>query len=280
MRVLITGARGQLGQSLRERAPEDWEVIFTDSKTLDITNQSKVHSMVLGFQPDVIINTAAYTNVNQAEKEPDIAFAINANGPRYLAEAAQQLKAKLIHISTDFVFDGNKESPYINFDVPNPINSYGKSKLAGETLALAICEDTHIIRTSSLFSEFGHNFLHKILAKAEQYENIDIVDTETYPTDSNDLAQFIIEICTEENIPKIVHFCGLEKISWADFASMILQAASYSNIAVNKIAAISLTENIVNRPKNSLLANTIARIDSESLSSKVLSAIKKCQQTN
>ena len=279
MRVLITGARGQLGQSLRERVPEDWEVIFTDSKTLDITNQSKVHSMVLGFQPDVIINTAAYTNVNQAEKEPDIAFAINANGPRYLAEAAQQLKAKLIHISTDFVFDGNKADPYINFDIPNPINTYGKSKLAGETLALAICEDTHIIRTSSLFSEFGHNFLHKILAKAEQYENIDIVDTETYPTDSNDLAQFIIEICTEENIPKIVHFCGLERISWADFASMILQAASYPNITVNKIPAISLAE-YVSRPKNSLLANTISRIDSENLSSKVLSAIQKCQQEN
>ena len=279
MRVLITGARGQLGQSLRERVPEDWEVIFTDSKTLDITNQAKVHSMVIGFQPDVIINTAAYTNVNQAEVEPDIAFAINANGTRYLAEAAQQLHAKLIHFSTDFVFDGDKEGAYTNFDATNPINLYGKSKLAGEALALAVCEDTIIVRTSSLFSEFGYNFLHKVLTKAEQYESIDMVDTVTYPTYSIDLAQFIIELCERESVPKIVHFCGLEKITWADFASMILQAASYPNIQVHKIDATSIRSS-VNRPKNSLLANTISRNDTESLSVKVMNAIQKCQQTN
>ncbi len=251
MRVLITGSRGQVGSCLKDRLPEDWELIATDSKTLDITNTDTVNTMVASFQPDVIINTAAYTNVNQAEQDKTFAFAINATGVKNLAQAAQKNHARLIHLSTDYVFDGEKDASYTAEDYPNPINVYGKSKLAGELLAMANCENTLIIRTSSIFSEYGINFVTKIIAQTQKQASINIsTEGKARPTYAGDLAALIIQYIQEE--PKrngIVHFGGEEILSWYEFAKLILDIAQ---------TGTELTHNISNahqvmRPINSAL---------------------------
>ena len=204
MRVLITGARGQLGQSLRERAPEDWEVIFTDSKTLDITNSTTVDAMIQGFQPEIIVNTAAYTNVDQAENEPQQAFAVNAHGVANLAQAAQKVGSRLIHISTDYVFSGNTDQPYTYLDAPNPSNVYGKSKLAGELLALSLCDKTTIVRTSWVFSEHGRNFVPAVINKLLDNQTVEIYENNIgTPTYAGALADYIIELAETQSTRKV-----------------------------------------------------------------------------
>lgn len=251
MRVLITGSRGQVGRSLRDRLPEEWELIATDSKTLDITDADKVNTMITSFQPDVIINTAAYTNVEQAEKDHELAFAVNALGVKNIAKAAQKNGARFIHLSTDYVFDGNKNGEYTEDDFPNPINAYGQSKLAGELLALANCGNTLIIRTSSIFSEYGNNFVKQIIEKARNNETINInTDGKARPTYAGDLANVIIQhIEKKPTLSGIIHVGGNEALTWYDFARLILD---------NLSSSVQLTHHIdenptVKRPANSTL---------------------------
>ena len=165
MRILLTGSKGQVGQCFKDRLPEDWELIATDSKTLDITDAGNVLNMVKTFEPDAVINTAAYTQVDKAESNAAKAFAVNASGTLNLARAAKAAGARFIHLSTDYVFDGSHNSPIAEDCPPNPLNVYGQSKLAGELLALAEHTDTLVLRTSWVYSEYGHNFvksMHKL----------------------------------------------------------------------------------------------------------------------
>ena len=155
MRILITGSRGQIGQCLRKVLPEDWELIATDSKTLNITQFENVENMVSVFQPDVLVNTAGYTDVVAAETDIERAFAINAQGTLNLARAAKKHGARMLHLSTDYVFDGKKTTPYTESDIPNPLNIYGQSKLIGELMALSFNPNTLIIRTSGVFGDRG-----------------------------------------------------------------------------------------------------------------------------
>lgn len=249
MRVLITGARGQVGQSLRECMPDEWEAIFTDSKTLDITNQTAVETMMAGFLPDVVINTAAYTNVAEAENHTELAFKVNAEGVKNLAIASQKYQAHLIHISTDFVFDGTAQKAYTTTATPNPINVYGKSKLAGEFLALAFCNQVNIVRTSSVYSEYGNNFVQKILTASQANTQLNIANNLTNPTYAGDLAAFIIALIHNNNAEKILHFTGQETISWADFARAIVSQAPHNVTVVDKTVQDAL------RPKQTLLHN-------------------------
>ena len=261
MRVLITGARGQLGQSLRERAPEDWEVIFTDSKTLDITNSTTVDAMIQGFQPEVIVNTAAYTNVDQAEDESQQAFAVNAHGAANLAQAAQKVGSRLIHISTDYVFSGNTDQPYTYLDAPNPSNVYGKSKLAGEVLALSLCDKTTIVRTSWVFSEHGRNFVPAVINKLLDNQTVEIYENNVgTPTYAGALADFIIELIETQNTSKIVHFCSDVVLSRAELANLIadqLTALTKNNynIAITAPATLAHANHAV-RPDYSALLST------------------------
>ena len=261
MRVLITGARGQLGQSLRERAPEDWEVIFTDSKTLDITNSTTVDAMIQGFQPEVIVNTAAYTNVDQAEDESQQAFAVNAHGAANLAQAAQKVGSRLIHISTDYVFSGNTDQPYTYLDAPNPSNVYGKSKLAGEVLALSLCDKTTIVRTSWVFSEHGRNFVPAVINKLLDNQIVEIYENNVgTPTYAGALADFIIELIETQNTSKIVHFCSDVVLSRAELANLIadqLTALTKNNynIAITAPATLAHANHAV-RPDYSALLST------------------------
>ena len=163
MRILLTGAKGQLGQCFKDRLPENWELIATDSQTLDITDESAVLNMVKNFQPDAVVNAAAYTAVDKAESDHDKAFAVNAEGTRNLAAAAQAVAAKFVHVSTDYVFSGHAKNPYSEKDAPEPTGVYGKSKLAGELLALSANPNSMVIRTSWVFSEYGNNFVKTML---------------------------------------------------------------------------------------------------------------------
>lgn len=268
MRVLITGARGQLGQSLRERAPEDWEVIFTDSKTLDITNSTTVDAMIQGFQPEIIVNTAAYTNVDQAEHEPQQAFAVNAHGVANLAQAAQKVDSRLIHISTDYVFSGNTDQPYTYLDAPNPSNVYGKSKLAGELLALSLCDKTTIVRTSWVFSEHGRNFVPAVINKLLDNQTVEIYENNIgTPTYAGALADYIIELAETQNPKKVVHYCSNVVVNRAELADMIahqLSIQTHNSYTIKVTAPISLSNSTHTvRPDYSALQSTQNTFDKE-----------------
>ena len=177
MKVLLTGATGQLGRCIQDRFPNEWQLIALDSKELDITDNVKVDQYISEMKPDVVINAAAYTAVDKAETEVEQAFLVNATAVGYLAKACNAIGARLIHISTDYVFDGTSSIPYTTLDAPNPINVYGKSKLAGELLALAHNPLSQVIRTSWIYSEYGNNFVKTMIRLADEgREVISVVD--------------------------------------------------------------------------------------------------------
>ncbi|MDO4640201.1 MAG: dTDP-4-dehydrorhamnose reductase [Neisseria sp.] len=230
MRILLTGAQGQLGRCFKDRLPENWELIATDSQTLNITDAAGVMNMVKNFQPDAVVNAAAYTAVDKAESEHDKAFQINAIGTHNLAAAAQAVGAKFVHVSTDYVFAGHAKTPYMETDAPEPTGVYGKSKLAGELLALAANPNSMVIRTAWVFSEYGNNFVKTMLRLAKDRDTLNVVDDQIgNPTYAGDLAQAIIDALKLPNFPiGLYHYCGDKSVSWCDFARAIFQTAAQS----------------------------------------------------
>jgi dTDP-4-dehydrorhamnose reductase len=225
-RILVTGANGQVGKCIQKIADNysQFKFFFCGSKELDITNPQ---SIAKAFEDhfDYCINCAAYTNVEQAEKTPEPAFEINAEGTRNLVKACLKHETILIHISTDYVFDGKKESPYTTSDTTNPINEYGKSKLKGELYIQDILKRYFIVRTSWLYSEFGNNFYKTILKKAKSGEDLEITDAQKgSPTNANNLASYIMElIAAQSDSYGIHHFTDGKAMSWYDFALDILR---------------------------------------------------------
>lgn len=228
MRIFLTGSKGQVGHCFRDRAPEDWELIASDSNTLDITNAKNVLDMVRTFKPDIILNTAAYTQVDLAEEQSSQAFAINAQGVLHLAQAAEAINARLVHLSTEMVFNGRQQAPLGEYASPDPVNIYGKSKLAGELLALAACTETLIMRTSWVFSEYGRNFVKTILTLGLEQSIIQVVDDQIgCPTYAGDLVEALIQtIDLKPAVRGIWHFSGQKPYSWAEFARQILIEAA------------------------------------------------------
>lgn len=228
MRILLTGSKGQLAHCLRDRLPETWELIATDSSSLNITDAQAVNNMVHNFQPDVIVNAAAYTAVDKAEEHIEDAFAVNAAAVHHLASAAYDIHARFIHVSTDYVFDGTNKSAYRTTDAANPQSIYGKSKLAGELLALAAHPEALIVRTSWLFSEYGSNFVKTMLRLAAERDSLSVVNDQTgNPTYAGDLAAAIVAIISETRVRRgIYHYCGNKSVSWYEFAHAVFQAAS------------------------------------------------------
>lgn len=227
MNILVTGANGQLGKCLRKIAG-NYDALhfrFMDSKALDITNTRSINEAFEFEQFDYCINCAAYTNVEQAEKTPEIAFAVNSDGVKNIATACKNKDVVLIHISTDYVFDGKKEEGYLTTDLPNPINQYGKSKLAGESFIQEIMDKYFIIRTSWLYSEFGNNFYKTIMNKAKTEKVLYITDEQTgCPTNANNLAKYILNLITScKTEYGIYHFTDGKAMTWFDFAKEILR---------------------------------------------------------
>lgn len=227
MRTLLTGSKGQLARCFRDRLPENWELIATDSTSLDITDTEAVRNMVQNFQPDAIVNAAAFTAVDKAEAHVGTAFAVNATAVHNLASAARACQARFIHISTDYVFDGTNKTPYKEQDYTNPQSVYGRTKVSGELLALAANPDSVIIRTSWLFSEYGNNFVKTMLRLAGERDNLSIVHDQTgCPTYAGDLAQAIITLLQRPVTPRgIYHYGGNKSVTWYEFAQAIFQTA-------------------------------------------------------
>ncbi len=227
IKVLVTGSNGQLGRCIESSSYmyTNLEFVYKDSKELDITSTHKIDTLFRRNNFDYVINCAAYTNVEQAEKEPKKAFLVNAEGVRNLAKVCKKDNTILIHVSTDYVFDGEKKTPYTEEDVPNPINEYGKSKLAGEQHVQNILDNYFIIRTSWLYSQFGKNFYKMILKKSEIEKELTITTTEIgTPTNANDLANFILEIVAVRSTKYgLYHFSNEGQATWYDFAEEIIK---------------------------------------------------------
>ncbi|KTS01331.1 dTDP-4-dehydrorhamnose reductase [Pantoea dispersa] len=226
MRVLLTGAYGQLGRCLLDRVPAEWILLACGSAELDITDRPAVERVVKKFRPDVIINAAAYTAVDKAETDRIRAMKVNAIGPENLAIAAHQQGARLIHLSTDYVFDGSKKTPYTESDLPCPINFYGLSKWEGEKRVFSVLPDALVIRTSWVFSEYGANFVKTMLRLAETRSEISVVNDQFgCPTYAGDLAQAIITLASRAEAAGVYHYCGDVAVSWCEFAQAIFVAA-------------------------------------------------------
>ena len=254
-KILVTGANGQLGQCLQKISSqfEEFEFIFTDSETLDITNKEEVNDFFWQNAPDFCINAAAYTAVDLAETEVEKAFLVNADGTENLAEACAENNAQFIHVSTDYVFDGENNLAYTEEDFTNPLGVYGASKLAGDELALEVNPCSVILRTSWVYSEFGKNFVKTMLSLFATKEELNIVaDQFGQPTNANDLAEAIMKIIKSEKItPGIFNFSNLGRISWFDFAEKIAEL-SEAKIKLNAIET-SQYPTPAKRPKNSVL---------------------------
>ena len=196
MRVVILGGKGQLGRDLARACPEGHDLMAWDLPELDICNYRALNRELLAFHPALILNAAAYTNVEQAEEEPEAAYAVNEYGARNVAAAAAALGIPVVYYSTDFIFDGARPTPYTETDTPCPLNIYGKSKLAGEQATQSANERHYILRTAWLFGPGGNNFVEKIRRLAAARDRIRVVRDETgSPTHTWDLAEVTWRIC-------------------------------------------------------------------------------------
>ena len=232
--TLITGAHGQLGRCLQDllKTQDGCQVYCTDVDTLDICDAGQIERFVEAHPVDIIINTAAYTAVDKAEDDQEAAYRINRDAVRNLAEVAQRHHLFLVHISTDYVFDGHTNSPYKEEDTPRPCSVYGSSKLAGEeTMRESGCRGV-IIRTSWLYSEYGHNFVKTMLQLGKERESLSVVyDQLGAPTYAGDLAHAILSLCEQADTIKGVetlHFSNEGSISWFEFAKTALEIAGIS----------------------------------------------------
>lgn len=269
MKVLLIGKNGQLASSILSNEKASFFNVHAYGKDqLDIKDMTLVREVVNREKPNILINAAAYTNVENSEKFPSEAYAINSEAVYSIAKICRELNTLLIHVSTDYVFDGEKETAYIESDKVNPINVYGKSKLEGEKNILKSGCDYIIIRTSWVFSEFGNNFVKTMLDLFTRKNEIDIVsDQYGCPTYAGDIANVIfriIEAYKEEKVNKIYHYSGCDKLNWSSFAKKIncyLKSNNY-NIScpiINEITSEDFNS-LAKRPKNSyLLCSSICK---------------------
>jgi dTDP-4-dehydrorhamnose reductase len=230
-RILLTGAGGQVGICLQQQMPKDVALLALDRKALDITDREAVTEAVAGFKPDWIINAAAYTAVDKAESEPELAFAINRDGAAHLAQAAADLNARMVQISTDYVFDGNKARPYRPDDNVNPINVYGESKLAGEIVTReALDEHALILRTAWVYASHGRNFLTTMLRLMRERDELKIVEDQVgTPTSARTLAEIIL-IAIARKVTGTHHWTDAGVASWYDFACAIAELAKSAGL--------------------------------------------------
>ncbi|MEK8131074.1 dTDP-4-dehydrorhamnose reductase [Paenibacillus filicis] len=225
MKVLVTGATGQLGQDVVSLFAESHQVVGLGSKQLDIVDDKACMEQVQQFQPDVIIHCAAYTAVDLAEQEADYAYAVNAVGTRNLVNAANVVGSKFCYISTDYVFDGHGTTPYREYDNTNPSGVYGKSKRAGELLVQSLSRKFFIVRTSWVYGLHGNNFVKTMLKLATEREHLKVVhDQVGSPTFTEDLSKFLLELVVTDKYG-IYHASNTGACSWYEFAKAIFEEA-------------------------------------------------------
>lgn len=260
MKVMVTGAYGQLGSSLSELSAQfsGLQLILTDFDSLDITDRDSVVGYVESNRPDFLVNCAAYTAVDKAETDMESAFRLNALGPENLAIACRQIGARLIHVSTDYVFDGKNNRPYSEEDLPNPQGVYGSTKLEGEKLVMKQLPESVIIRTSWLYSSYGHNFVKTMIRLGSEKDSLNVVYDQTgTPTYAGDLALTILKVISQSaKNPDywksgIYHYSNLGVCSWYDFAVEIHKMAGISCRVTPVLSAAFQT--VAKRPSYSVL---------------------------
>lgn len=254
MRVLVTGAKGMLGQDLCPILEDaGFEVIEAGHKNLDITKFEDVEKYITEAMPEYIVHCAAYTDVEGAEDDFDMAMLINAKGTENLAKICANYKIPLIYISTDYVFDGTKISPYIPSDTPNPVNKYGLTKLKGEEAVLNHCEKYCIIRTSWLYGHHGKNFVESLLAQKDN-KSIRVVDDQIgCPTWTIELANGIVRMINQHT-NGICHICGGGETSRYEFAKEIFNYAGIDSSVIHPCKSEEFKTK-ANRPKYSVMDN-------------------------
>ena len=240
MNILTTGANGQLGKSIQKLAPSypNYNFTFTDFEELDITNFEQLKKFLSAHQFDVLINCAAYTAVDKAEEDIEKAELLNVTATEHLARLTKEFNIYLIHISTDFIFDGRKDLPYTEDEMPNPLSIYGKTKADGKNKIIKNAGNSSIIRTSWLYSEFGNNFMKTIVRLANERGSLNIVDDQTgTPTYAGDLAKWTLDILpktTQTKGVQIYHYSNEGEASWYGFAKAIVDIKEI-NCQINPI---------------------------------------------
>lgn len=271
MKLLITGGKGQLGCQLKsilernssdigevDQRLKDCECKFIDYDELDITNYNEVTSYIIAFKPDVIINCAAYTNVDGCENDKDAVFKVNAIGPRNLAIASEKFGIKLLQVSTDYVFNGEDNVPFKEYDIPQPVSVYGKTKLLGEQYLRENCSKYFIVRTAWLYGEWGKNFVFTIMKAAQKKGHLDVVDDQRgNPTYAEDLAHHILKIILTDEYG-IYHCTGNGECSWYNFACKIVEYSGIKCI-VNPTTSDKINR-AAKRPAYSSLDNMMLRV--------------------
>ena len=250
MRILITGAQGQLGHALR-RALSGFDLILKDLPEFDLTHSDSEYQIVAA-RPSVILHAGAYTNVDGAEREPDRALAVNGQGTTYVARAAATLNARLIYVSTDYVFDGTQTTPYREEDMPHPINVYGQSKREGEIAALTDCPNTLVVRTAWLYGHAGNNFVKTIMRLASEKPLLEVVgDQRGCPTNADDLA-LVLKDLLGNDLRGICHVTNTGDCTWHEFAEAIVRLMDLST-PVRPITTAQAGR-LARRPSYSVLA--------------------------
>lgn len=270
-KILVTGCNGQLGRAIRkEYVGEAVEFVNTDVVagdgvvSLDITDVDAVLRLVRETKPDVIINCAAHTNVDKCEEQWDLAYQINALGARNLSIAAREVDAKIMHVSTDYVFEGNGTRPYTEFDAPNPVSAYGKTKLEGEKFVKEFAPKHFILRTAWLYGD-GKNFVKTMLALSENHDEVNVVcDQVGSPTSAEELAKMIHHLEPTENYG-LFHATCEGDTNWADFTEEIFRKTG-KKTKVNHVTSVQYKEMnpaSADRPAYSILDNYMLRLTSD-----------------
>lgn len=243
-KVLLIGAKGQVGQELQVTLPYLGEVISIGREELDLTNSEKISQLIREIHPDYLVNAAAYTAVDKAETEPDLAYSINSIAPKIMAESAEKIKAKFLHISTDYVFDGRKNTPYLETDLTNPLGVYGQSKLRGEEEIKTVNSQAIILRTAWVYGSYGKsNFVKTMLRLGKEREELKVVvDQVGSPTWAKDIATAITHLLINvDNPPGIYNFTNSGVASWFDLTKAIFEEAKISGIPLKIQRVIPIT---------------------------------------
>ena len=264
MRIAVTGSMGQVASSLIDRAGREFEIVLLGRRVFLLEDRAAVLSGLKAARPDVVINAAAYTAVDQAEAEEGVAVAINGEGAGHVAEAADRIGAPLLQLSTDYVFDGALDRPYREDDPPGPKSAYGRSKLLGERLVAERCANSVILRTAWLFSPYGANFVRTMLSLNETRDEVSVVDDQRgNPTSALDLAAALLKVAARVRddaspaLRGVFHMTGSGEATWADLAEAIFVEAAARGRRATRVKRIATAHypTPARRPANSRLDN-------------------------
>lgn len=275
MKVLVTGANGQLGYDVVERLKKlNVEHIGVDRQDFDLTNEEQTKSFILNYKPDVVVHCAAYTAVDKAEDERDICYAVNVLGTRYIAQVCKKINAKMVYISTDYVFDGEKEEPYEVLDTPKPVNYYGLTKYLGEQETQKSLDKFFIVRTSWVFGKNGNNFVKTILKLGQERREVKVVcDQIGSPTYTYDLAKLLCDMIQTDKY-EIYHATNEGYCSWYEFACEIFKITEMGYVDVIPIKSEEYATKAI-RPKYSKLSKNELKLNGFSTLLNWKDALKK-----